>query len=166
MFKDDPKSFVARLSLVQGDRERYVKASSGNVWGDENGWLTLDDCAPPQVFCFDFLDKKEERLYYSISGASATPYAGKYLDVSRNGYLGFYAGAESARWGLELLRETEQQELYFKLIDPTGRAVNEETGMTYSKFLVFPMERGVKTLLNSMAGDRIATLCTKDIHFI
>lgn len=130
------RSFIATLTSNTGDGVfpiGYLRDDS--IAG--SGWLIQrigkDAIQRPMAFRFDFIEEAGNRLYYHISAAPGTEYAGAKLGISRNGYLGFYSIAEvTDYWKIELANNYEHPDYFdFVLRDSKGHrvaSVNEPKG--------------------------------------
>jgi hypothetical protein len=73
---------------------------------DGTGWLVMGFNprmykATEVTMRFDLIDEATQR--FSISCLAPQDFAGRRLDISRNGYLGFYAGkSDDAYWSLKV----------------------------------------------------------------
>jgi len=101
------KSFKAQLLCVtDGYHGPVTVAKNGS--GTKQGWLVLGDREEPGItFDFEYLDRTDTRIIFAIRGAEdADPYQNAPLDVSLNGYVGFYPSVdEPAPWRLEVTQE-------------------------------------------------------------
>jgi len=163
MFTDNPKSFVTTLYGTSSAGTLPVSTITGSMYGDENGWLTLGSSGwsrEAQVFSFEFIERVGERLHYKVTAAPGTPYQDRYLNISRNGYLGFYASEpEGGYWKIEVLPKSKGNELYFWLRDAYGRRVGRYDTEMRTKPPVIPLPVGSAafSFLNVVEGDDIVT---------
>ncbi len=119
------RSFIATLHSAQADTWFPVGFTT-NAPSEMEGWLI--QCEQPQAeatFQFDFIKESGTRLYYNISGAPGTPWAGARLGVSASGYAGFYNIASvTDPWKIErVLDNTHPHYACFYLRDHRGHRV-------------------------------------------
>lgn len=118
------KSFEAQLMCItEGFRGLVAATTEGGI--AKQGWLIVDgDGKSAVTFAFTYLGLAEGRVLYAIKGGTdAAGYQGAPLDVSRNGYIGFYPSVdEAAAWRLEITRkDSEGKPLRCLLRDATGK---------------------------------------------
>jgi hypothetical protein len=119
-------SFKAQLlCITEGFRGPVAMTRGGGI--AKQGWLVRGGGSEQAVtFNFEYLERVEERLLFTIRGAEdAGDYHGAPLDVSRNGYLGFYSSVDDpSTWQLEVTRDDgDGKPLRCRLRDAGGHRI-------------------------------------------
>ncbi|MBF7142526.1 MULTISPECIES: hypothetical protein [Pseudomonas] len=119
------RSFIATLQSAQAD-VWYPVGFTTDAPSEMEGWLI--QCKTPQagaMFQFDFIRQSGTRLYYNISGAPGSPWAGAKLGVSSDGYVGFYTIASvTDPWKIELVLDNSHPDYcHFYLRDHRGHRI-------------------------------------------
>jgi hypothetical protein len=95
----------------------------------DTGWLTMEVAGETQVVSatlhFELLDEASQR--FKIRCIDPRGFWDHQLDISRNGYLGFYRAASQVYWTLKTEQGDGQGQTVIKLCDPSGNAVRLDT---------------------------------------
>jgi hypothetical protein len=128
------RSFTATLNILgiiedtsQAFKLQIIDENAGPDFA-ETGWLVL--AAHPRFYRsttvtlrFDLLD--EATQLFRISCESPASYAGKRLDTSRNGYLGFYANTgDQVFWHFKIVSGQPGEGMVIQIYDMKGNVVS------------------------------------------
>ncbi|QBF25289.1 hypothetical protein EXN22_06155 [Pseudomonas tructae] len=127
------QSFLARLICITPEHFGWVGVSetTHSLSGTDlasSGWLQIQNMGAQVAgiqFRFDYLQTKGDRIHYQVSCASDVEgYQGRKMNISRNGYLGFYREQDAPLWKIERLNEQSgAQRERFHLRDKDGYRV-------------------------------------------